>query len=96
MDTHAQEQELRAQLRERFLRMLAHMENKRVHIETYQGSSVSGVFRSMDYDVTSMHVHGLRTPIGEVPEALVRMSDIVTIAVGMSKTLDDMSNKRLT
>lgn len=74
-----QEQEQRALLRERFLKMLNCMDNKKVEIETYQGANVNGVFRSIDYDITHIHVNNLNTPIGCVPEALLRTSDTVSI-----------------
>ena len=69
----------RAILRERFLKVLGYMENKQVEIETFQGSRVSGIFRSMDFDISNMHIKNLMTPIGCVPEALLRTSDVVSI-----------------
>ena len=72
-------QEQRALLRSRFLRMLNYMENKKMTIETYQGASVFGNFRSIDYDITNIHVSNLETPIGLMPEAIVRYSDILKI-----------------
>ncbi len=69
----------RAILRERFLRMLKSMEGKQLSIETYQGACVHAKFRSIDYDITNVHVSNLQTPIGLMPEALVRYSDIVSI-----------------
>jgi len=69
----------RSILRERFLRVLESMENKPIEIETFQGSTVSGCFRSIDYDITNIHINNLMTPIGCVPEALIRVSDVVTV-----------------
>jgi gem associated protein 7 len=76
-DTEKQKQ--RAILRERFLKMLKYMENKHIDIDTFKGAQVSGSFRSVDYDISNVHVNNLITPIGCVPEALVRTSDIVAI-----------------
>ena len=73
-----EEQKNRAILRERFLRMLNYMENKTLEIDTYNGAKVSGSFRSIDYDIANMHLNNLMTPIGCVPEAIVRISDIIT------------------
>jgi gem associated protein 7 len=69
----------RAILRERFLRMLKSMENKELTIETYQGACVQGKFRSIDYDIANVHVSDLQTPIGIMPEALIRYTDILSI-----------------
>ena len=71
------EQQNRAILRERFLRMLNYMENKTLEVDTYNGAKVSGNFRSIDFDISNMHLHNLMTPIGCVPEAILRTSDIV-------------------
>ena len=73
------EPEYRALLREKYLRMLERMDNKPVEIATYQGARVNGILRSIDYETTNVHVHNLNTPIGCLPEALVRASDILTI-----------------
>jgi gem associated protein 7 len=78
-DSFINQQNDRSILRERFLRVLEYMENKPIEIETYQGSTVTGNFRSIDYDITNMHINNLMTPIGCVPEALIRISDVVTV-----------------
>ena len=72
-------QKQRAVLRERFLKMLKCMENKHIEIDTFNGAQVRGQFRSVDYDISNIHVNNLMTPIGCVPEALVRTFDIVAI-----------------
>lgn len=73
------EQLQRAELRRRFLRVLDCMEDKQIEIETYRGATVTGTFRSIDYDISRVHVGSLSSPIGCIPEALVRTSDIVKI-----------------
>jgi gem associated protein 7 len=78
------QQQDRSILRERFLRVLEYMENKPIEIETFQGTTVTGNFRSIDYDITNVHINNLMTPIGCVPEALIRVSDVVTIKFEIS------------
>ena len=68
-----------AEMREKFLKVLKYMENKQLEIETYRGAQVNAQFRSVDYNLTNWHVSNLNTPIGIVPEALLRTSDIVTM-----------------
>ena len=40
---------------------------------------VTGTYRSMDADGSQVHLGQMATPMGELPEALLRGSDIVTI-----------------
>ncbi len=75
----------RAVLREKFLNIIEWMESKQIVIETYQGALVTGTFRAVDYDFTNIHVSSLATPIGSVPEALVRTSDIISIKCLINK-----------
>ena len=72
-------QNQRAILRDRFLRMLMQMDGKHLTIETYQGATVTANFRSIDYDICNLHVSNLNTPIGMMPNALIRYSDILNI-----------------
>ena len=74
-----EEQRQRSVLRERFLDVIEFMENRPIEIATYQGARVTANFRSVDYDILNFHVDSLQTPIGCIPEALIRASDIVTI-----------------
>ena len=77
-----EEQEKRANLRRKFLSMLKYIESsdgRQIDIQTYRGACVSGMFRSVDYNMSNVHVHDLNTPIGLVHEALLRTSDIVSI-----------------
>lgn len=67
----------RAVCRERFLRMFKWLKDKPIDFEMYQGATVKGNFRSIDYDVLNIHVNNLQTPIGCVSEALLRTDDIV-------------------
>ena len=69
----------RAELRRRFFQVRECMEGKQIEIETYRGATVNGKFRSVDFDISGVHVSCLNTPIGCIPEALVRTSDIVKI-----------------
>lgn len=78
-------QDERALMRERFLNVLKFMENRNVEIETYKGARINGEFRSTDYNFSNFHVHNLNTPIGIVPEALIRSSDVVSIKFALEK-----------
>lgn len=71
------EQDNNAKLRKRFLKMLRWLRNKPIEFEMYQGANVYANMRSIDYDILNLHVYNLQTPIGTVPEALIRTNDIV-------------------
>ena len=75
-----QEQEQRAVLRQRFLAMFSAIgEDQLLRIQMYEGALVTAKYRSIDNDILNLHVHDLQTPIGTVPEALLRINDISSI-----------------
>lgn len=74
-------QESRSFLRERFLRALFAVSNKPCTFSMYERTKVEATFRSTDIETTSFQVSNLVTPMGVLPEALVRASDVLTITV---------------
>jgi hypothetical protein len=66
----------RAFLRERALHMFKWLKNKPVEFQMYKGALVKANYRTVDYDILNMHVSNLETPIGQLPEALLRVNDI--------------------
>ena len=72
-------------LRERFLRVLSQLEGEMVRLETYNGATVKGKARSFDHQFSNIHLDNLETPIGCVPRALVRTSDLVILGANLSK-----------
>jgi gem associated protein 7 len=82
-----EEQKNRSLLRQRFLNVLKWMENKqdtKIDIEMFEGARVRGVFRSTDYNFSNLHFNNLETPIGVVPEALIRSSDIISLKININ------------
>ena len=81
MSNNQQKQQMeRAVLRQRFLSMLSALsEDQQLQIRMYEGASVTAKDRSIDNDILNLHVHDLQTPIGVVPEALLRINDISSI-----------------
>jgi hypothetical protein len=47
--------------------------------QTPSSTATKGTFRSMDSDGEQVHVGAMETPLGVVPEALLRASDLLTI-----------------
>ncbi|MFH4984544.1 hypothetical protein AB6A40_011253 [Gnathostoma spinigerum] len=78
--SNLKEQEQRAILRERFLRVISALGGKEIKMRLHERTSVSGKFRAMKADITHYVVDGLKTPIGIVPHAIIRMSDTISIS----------------
>ena len=74
-------QESRSFLRERFLRALFAVSNKPCTFSMYERTKVEGTFRSTDIETTAFQVSNLVTPMGILPEAIIRASDVLTITV---------------
>ena len=74
-------QRSRAFLRERFLRALFAVSNRPCTFRMYEKTVVNATFRSTDIETTAFHVSNLVTPMGVLPEALIRASDVLTITV---------------
>ena len=79
-------QEKRTFLRERFLRLMAALNNQEADIAMYEKTFVSGVIQAMDINVHSLHVSDLKTPMGVLPDATLRLSDTLSITISDFKT----------
>lgn len=74
-------QEQRTFLRERFLRLLSHLSGQEAKINLHERTSVSCVLGFMDIDIHHVQVSNLTTPMGNIPHAVLRMSDVISIEV---------------
>ncbi|XP_043271103.1 gem-associated protein 7-like [Venturia canescens] len=74
-------QEARAFLRERFLRVITGIVGKPAEFNLHENSKVSGEFRGCDVDGLEVYVRDLDTPLGKVPEAILRTTDIIHFTV---------------
>ncbi|KAM9481406.1 gem-associated protein 7 [Clarias gariepinus] len=72
------EQRLRSELRERFLRTLISMTDKRVHFRMFERVEVQAKFGASDIDVLNFQVSELQTPLGVQKEALLRSQDVIS------------------
>ncbi|XP_051580331.1 gem-associated protein 7-like [Myxocyprinus asiaticus] len=73
-----EEQRLRSQLRERFLRTLLMMTDKEVQFNMYEKVQVRAKFVASDIDVLNFQVSDLETPLGVQKEALLRCQDVIS------------------
>jgi len=78
-------QEQRTFLRERFLRLLNNIWNVPVDITLSNKNTTKAQFGCADVDVLHFQVNNLETPLGALPSALLRSSDIIS----MSLTVDN-------
>ncbi|XP_056467282.1 gem-associated protein 7 isoform X2 [Gadus macrocephalus] len=77
------EQRTRAMMRERFLRCLISMANKKIQFLMYEKVTVAAVFGASDIDVLNFQVSDLQTPIGVQTEALIRCQDVISYSFDM-------------
>lgn len=75
------EQNARAFLRERFLRTLFATYNKAACFSMHEKTQVEAIFRATDIDMENFQVSALLTPMGVLPEALLRSSDVLFFTV---------------
>ena len=73
----AENQEARAFLRERILRALTGIVGKDCEFRMFDNTNVTAEFRGSDVDVMHFCVRKLKTPLGVLPEAILRTSDII-------------------
>ena len=73
-----EEEDARAFLRERFLRTLFSIYNKPASFSMHERTQVQALFRATDIDMENFQVSDLQTPMGVVPEALLRSSDVLS------------------
>ena len=69
-------QEQRAFLRERFLRMLASISGSPLEVSMQEKTNVKCNFSAADVDFHHVHINRLATPMGVLPHATLRTSDI--------------------
>jgi len=80
-------------LRERFLRMLTSISDRSTEITLTNGSRVLARFIASDVDVLNFQVADLRTPIGVLPTAILRTTDIGTFTISDCVDLLNNSSK---
>ncbi|XP_017557429.1 gem-associated protein 7 [Pygocentrus nattereri] len=73
-----EEQQLRSELRECFLRSLIAMTDKQVQFNLYEKVQVQAKFGASDIDVLNFQVSDLQTPLGVQKEALLRCQDMIS------------------
>ncbi|KAI2653841.1 gem-associated 7 [Labeo rohita] len=73
-----EEQRLRSELRERFLRTLLLMTDKQVQFDMFEKVRVRATFGASDIDVLNFQVSDLETPLGVQKEALLRCHDMIS------------------
>ncbi|XP_076752851.1 gem-associated protein 7 [Xylocopa sonorina] len=77
----SEKQEARAFLRERFLRVVTGIVGKQAEFHLYENTCVSAEFRGCDIDCLEVYVRNLETPLGKIPEAILRASDIIHLDI---------------
>lgn len=55
---------------------------KETEFHLHENTRISGEFRGCDVDVSEIFVKNLQTPMGKIPEAILRNSDIIHLDIG--------------
>lgn len=76
-----EKQEARTFLRERFLRVITGVIGKPAAFRMHENTKVEAEFRGCDVDCSEIFVRNLETPLGKVPEAILRGTDIISIEI---------------
>ncbi|GAB1609161.1 hypothetical protein Ahia01_001201500 [Argonauta hians] len=71
----------RAFLRERFLRFLLSLNGNEADIVMQENTRVSGKLMLSDLNFENLMVKDLRTPIGTLPHALLRIHDVLSFSI---------------
>ncbi|XP_046741938.1 gem-associated protein 7-like [Diprion similis] len=74
-------QEARAFLRERFLRVMTGVIGKQAKFHMHENTKVNAEFRGCDVDCLEIFARNLETPLGKVPEAILRATDVICIEI---------------
>uniref|UniRef100_A0A915PI31 Gem-associated protein 7 n=1 Tax=Setaria digitata TaxID=48799 RepID=A0A915PI31_9BILA len=83
------EQKQRAELRERFLRLMSFLGGKQIELDMHERTHVTGKFAAVKADQTHYIVDALITPIGVIDHAILRMNDTVVISTDDISDLPD-------
>ena len=86
-DEEIKQQEQRAFLRERYLRLLTAISDHHLDITIYGIRQTKARFGSMDVDGAHLQLSDLETPIGIQSEALLRTSDVVSFKTTISPNI---------
>lgn len=79
--TDRTKEEQRTFLRERFLRLMAALNGQEAEVSMFEKTKVTCVLGPVDIDLQHIQVHELVTPMGIIPDAVLRSSDVISLTV---------------
>ena len=85
---NTKEQGARSELRQKFIISLKWIYNKPAKFHLHEKTNVTAVFRATDIDFETLIVSDLQTPIGPLPEAILRSSDVLSLEVEMKDSTE--------
>uniref|UniRef100_A0A914ZE11 Gem-associated protein 7 n=2 Tax=Parascaris univalens TaxID=6257 RepID=A0A914ZE11_PARUN len=88
-DSTMSDEEMRGELRERYLRMISSLGGKQVTVDMHEKTRVSGKFVAMKSDGSHFAVDSLSTPLGVIEHAILRMGDTLCITAKLDAITDD-------
>ena len=88
-------QAVRAELRDRYLKVLRHSVGKPCKVNLFESTTLHCDFGSADIHGAEFLVENLKTPTDSYPSALLRSTDIVAMQIDCSRTTDGSWRKSL-
>ncbi|KAL6434272.1 hypothetical protein ACFW04_006005 [Cataglyphis niger] len=76
-----EKQKARAFLRERFLRVITGIVGKQTEFYLHENTRVLGEFRGCDMECSEIFARNLKTPMGTIPEAILRSGDVIYLDI---------------
>jgi len=85
------QQKQRTFLRERFLRLLTSVTDQQAQFSLVNGNTVFARFCASDLDILQFQVSELESPLGVLPMAVLRSTDVVSFTVNLPQETADES-----
>ncbi|KAK3780613.1 hypothetical protein RRG08_044838 [Elysia crispata] len=81
MEENGSPEDARTFLRERFLRMLGSLKGLEARVSMQEKTNITCKLGGADVDFQHIHVSEMSTPMGVLPHATLRVSDIIAVDV---------------
>ncbi|XP_059483094.1 uncharacterized protein LOC132201165 [Neocloeon triangulifer] len=82
-------QRVRTEMREKFLRLMTALAGQKCEFSMLEKTNVRGELKGCDRDVLNLCVSNLETPLGVIPQAILRTEDIVSVKVSNFPVKDE-------
>ncbi len=93
---NTEDQEIRAELREKFLNVMESLKNSEATFRMHEKTVVKGKYDCYNPDGDYILVQHLKTPIGTLPKAMLRTTDVIAMEFDWSTTTNEKEKEEKT